>query len=148
MYQRSTGPIYLRLLNPVGFYHNQYIRGNSNPMIVFKFDYPPIQGLNVYTQFGVAKIPLEEPAPSTSGARPTAFAYHLGLQSRAVFKKSIISIALEGVYTDLFFYLREMYNGNSTSYQYGVGYDGIIRVLAGSMASLRYVLAYPLVGMQ
>ncbi|MBI9094927.1 MAG: hypothetical protein JEY71_08610 [Sphaerochaeta sp.] len=141
MYQSSSGSIDLRFLNPVGFYHNQYIRGNSNSMLVFEGDYTPIRGLNIYAQFGVDEIAFGEPVPPESGARPTAFAYLLGIQKKTVLKKGILSVALEGVYTDPFFYLREKYD--ATTGQYGVGYDGIIRVLAGSMANLRYVQGYP-----
>ncbi len=140
MYQSSTGSIDLRFLNPVGFYHNQYIRGNSNSMLVFEGDYTPLRGLNVYAQFGVDEIAFGEPVPPESGARPTAFAYLLGIQNKTALKKGIFTIALEGVYTDPFFYLREEYN--DTTHQHGVGYDGIIRVLAGSMANLRYVQGY------
>ena len=39
MYQSATGSIDLRFLNPVGFYHNQYIRGNSNSMLSVEADY-------------------------------------------------------------------------------------------------------------
>lgn len=141
MYQSSTGSLDLRFLNPVGFYHNQYIRGNSNSMLVFEGDYTPIKGLNVYAQFGVDEIAFGEPAPPANGARPTAFAYLLGVQHKAVLKEGILGIALEGVYTDPFFYMREEYNSSTT--QYGVGYDGIVRVLAGSMTNLRYVQGYP-----
>jgi len=141
MYQSSTGSIDLRFLNPVGFYHNQYIRGNSNSMLVFEGDYTPVRGLNVYAQFGVDEIAFGEPAPPASGARPTAFAFLLGIQNKKALKKDIFTIALEGVYTDPFFYLREEYDG--TTSQYGVGYDGIIRVLSGSMTNLRYVQGYP-----
>jgi len=141
MYQSSSGSIDLRFLNPVGFYHNQYIRGNSNSMLVFEGDYTPIGGLNVYAQFGVDEIAFGEPAPPASGSRPTAFAYLLGIQNITAMKKGIFTMSLEGVYTDPFFYLREEYD--AATGQYGVGYDGIIRVLAGSMTNLRYVQGYP-----
>ena len=140
MYQSSTGSIDLRFLNPVGFYHNQYIRGNSNSMLVFEGDYTPIKGLNIYGQFGVDEIAFGEPVPPASGAHPTAFAYLLGVQGKMGLKKGVLGIALEGVYTDPFFYLREQYDGGN--HRYGVGYDGIIRVLAHNMKNLRYVQGY------
>ena len=141
MYQSSTGSIDLRFLNPVGFYHNQYIRGNSNSMLVFEGDYTPIKGLNIYAQFGVDEIAFGEPVPPANDAHPTAFAYLLGVQNKTGIGKGILGVALEGVYTDPFFYLREEYKISTG--QFGVGYDGIIRVLAQSMANLRYVQGYP-----
>lgn len=141
MYQSSSGSIDLRFLNPVGFYHNQYIRGNSNSMLVLEGDVTPVRGINIYAQFGVDEIAFGEDAPPDNNAKPSANAYLLGLQSRMPLKKGVLTVALEGVYTDPFFYLREEYDG--TSHQYGVGYDGIVRVLAQGMANLRYVQGYP-----
>ncbi|HKM08531.1 MAG TPA: hypothetical protein VJ869_16350, partial [Sphaerochaeta sp.] len=141
MYQSSTGSIDLRFLNPVGFYHNQYIRGNSNSMLVFEGDYTPIKGLNIYAQFGVDEIAFGEDVPPENYAKSSAFAYLLGVQNKTGIGKGILGVALEGVYTDPFFYLREEYN--ATSHQFGVGFDGIIRVLANGMANLRYVQGYP-----
>lgn len=140
MYQSSTGSIDLRFLNPVGFYHNQYIRGNSNSMLLFEGDITPIKGLNIYGQFAVDEIAFGEQMPPEAGARPNAFAYLLGVQGKTGLKKGVLSIALEGVYTDPFFYLREKYDGSG---KFGVGYDGVVRVLAQNMANLRYVQGYP-----
>lgn len=141
MYQSSTGSLDLRFLNPVGVYHNQYIRGNSNSMLVLEGDYTPFRGWNIYGQLGIDEIAIGEPVPPEEYAKPSAFAYLLGVQKRVPLRKGIVSLSLEGVYTDPFFYLREQYN--TTSDQFGVGFDGIIRVLAKTMENLRYVQGYP-----
>ncbi|MDY0289655.1 MAG: hypothetical protein RBR15_12590 [Sphaerochaeta sp.] len=141
MYQSSTGSIDIRFLNPVGFYHNQYIRGNSNSMLVLEGDYTPLSGWNIYGQLGIDEIAFGEDVPPATHAKPSAFAYLLGIQNKMGIGKGIFGVALEGVYTDPFFYLREEYN--ATSHQFGVGFDGIIRVLANGMANLRYVQGYP-----
>lgn len=141
MYQSSSGSIDLRFLNPVGFYHNQYIRGNSNSMLVLEGDYTPIGGWNIYAQLGIDEIVFGEDSPPANYAKPSAFAYLLGIQNKTAIARGIFTFALEGVYTDPFFYLREEYD--ATSYQFGVGFDGIVRVLANGMTNLRYVQGYP-----
>ncbi|MFA6646982.1 MAG: hypothetical protein WCS59_07760 [Sphaerochaetaceae bacterium] len=141
MYQSSTGSIDLRFFNPVGFYHNQYIRGNSNSMVVFEGDYTLLRGWNIYAQLGIDEFAFGEPVPPEKYAKPSAFAYLLGIQNRIGLNKGIFTFALEGVYTDPFFYLREEYD--TTTHQFGVGFDGIVRVLANGMTNLRYVQGYP-----
>lgn len=141
MYQSATGSIDLRFLNPVGFYHNQYIRGNSNSMLSFEADYTIRRGLNVYAQIGIDEITFGEEVAPEKNAKPDAFAYLAGVQAVFPVGEGIMTLALEGAYTDPFLYLREKYNKNSQ--QFGVGYDVIVRVLSHSMENLRYWQGYP-----
>lgn len=142
MYQSSTGSLDLRFLNPVGFYHNQYIRGNSNSMLVIEGDITPVRGLNIYGQLGIDEIAFaDEPTPPKNNAKPSAFAYILGIQHKIPLSKGVATIALEGVFIDSFFYLREKYDVGKRVF--GVGFDGIVRVLSGSMKNLRYTQGYP-----
>lgn len=76
-------------------------------MLVFEGDYTPIKGLNIYGQFGVDEIAFGEAVPPENGAHPSVFAYLLGVQGKIGLNKGILGFALEGVYTDPFFYLRE-----------------------------------------
>lgn len=141
MYQSATGSIDLRFINPVGFYHNQYIRGNSNSMLSFEADYTVARGINAYVQVGVDEITFGEEKAPEANAKPDAFAYMAGVQAVIPLGGGILTLALEGAYTDPFLYLRERYE--PTSQQFGVGYDVIIRVLSRSMENLRYWQGYP-----
>jgi hypothetical protein len=141
MYQSATGSIDLRFLNPVGFYHNQYIRGNSNSMLVFEADYTPVKALNLYAQLAIDEIAFGEDVPPAANSKPNAFGYLAGLQGALGIGKGVFTYSLEGAYTDPFMYMREQYD--STTKQFGVGYDVIVRVLSHSMENLRYWQGYP-----
>lgn len=141
MYQSASGSIDLRFLNPVGFYHNQYIRGNSNSMLVFEADYTPGKAFNVYGQLAIDEIAFGEDVPPAANSKPNAFAYLAGFQGALGLGKGVFTYSLEGAYTDPFLYLREPYN--KTTQQFGVGYDVIVRVLSHSMENLRYWMGYP-----
>ena len=141
MYQSATGSIDLRFLNPVGFYHNQYIRGNSNSMLVFEADYTPLKAFNLYGQVGIDEIAFGEDMPPANNSKPNAFAYLAGVQGALGMGKGVFTYSLEGAYTDPFFYLREAYDKDTQ--QFGVGYDVIVRVVSHSMENLRYWQGYP-----
>ncbi len=141
MYQSATGSIDLRFLNPVGFYHNQYIRGNSNSMLVFEADYTPVKALNLYAQLAIDEIAFGEDVPPAANSKPNAIGYLAGLQGALGIGEGVFTYSLEGAYTDPFMYMREQYN--PTTKQFGVGYDVIVRVLSHSMENLRYWQGYP-----
>ncbi|MEA5027895.1 MAG: hypothetical protein VB056_03360 [Sphaerochaeta associata] len=141
MYQSATGSIDLRFLNPVGFYHNQYIRGNSNSMLVFEADYTPVKALNLYAQLAIDEIAFGEDVPPAANSKPNAFGYLAGVQGALGIGEGVFTYSLEGAYTDPFMYMREQYN--PTTQQFGVGYDVIVRVLSHSMENLRYWQGYP-----
>ena len=141
MYQSATGSIDLRFLNPVGFYHNQYIRGNSNSMLVFEADYTPVKALNLYAQLAIDEIAFGEDVPPAANSKPNAFGYLAGLQGALGIGEGVFTYSLEGAYTDPFLYMREQYNKDTQ--QFGVGYDVIVRVLSHSMENLRYWQGYP-----
>lgn len=141
MYQSATGSIDLRFLNPVGFYHNQYIRGNSNSMLVLEADYTPVKALNLYAQLAIDEIAFGEDVPPMANSKPNAFGYLAGFQGALGLGKGVFTYSLEGAYTDPFLYMREQYNKDTQ--QFGVGYDVIVRVLSHSMENLRYWQGYP-----
>lgn len=141
MYQSASGSIDLRFLNPVGFYHNQYIRGNSNSMLVFEIDYTPRKALNLYAQIGIDEIAFGEDIPPAANSKPNAFGYLAGVQGAFGISDGVFTYSLEGAYTDPFLYIREPYNKNTQ--QFGVGYDVIVRVLSHSMENLHYWQGYP-----
>lgn len=141
MYQSASGSIDLRFLNPVGFYHNQYIRGNSNSMLVFEADYTPVKALNLYAQLAIDEIAFGEDVPPMANSKPNAFGYLAGVQGALGLGKGVFTYSLEGAYTDPFLYMREQYN--PATKQFGVGYDVIVRVLSNSMENLRYWQGYP-----
>ena len=97
-------------------------------------------GINIYGQVGIDEITFGEEVAPAANAKPDAFAYLAGIQTALPFGPGILTLGLEGAYTDPFLYLREKYNKNTE--QFGVGYDVIVRVLSHAMENLRYWQGY------
>ncbi|HKM06614.1 MAG TPA: hypothetical protein VJ869_06450 [Sphaerochaeta sp.] len=107
MYQSKNGTLDLRILNPFMIYHNYYVLQHANSLITLELDYTPIPSLNFYTQ-----IALDELAVGgeryTDNIHPNAMAFMLGASYSQPYKKGILHLGLEGVYTDPYMYLRGM----------------------------------------
>ena len=131
MYQSIDNTLDLRILNPAGFFHNYYIRSNSNSLITLEIDYTPISGLNLYGQLAVDEFALPgEPVPGKdSSALPSAFGYMLGAKGAYPLKKGILYGSLEGALTDPFLYLRYGDSGSQSQNpgDYGINYIVAIR---------------------
>lgn len=129
MYMSEDNTIYFDVFNPLHFNHNNFIPKNSNSTLIFEIDYTPIKGLNIYGQFIMDEFvsPIgEEKASPESSAKPSALGYLLGIQSVLSLKSGLLSLSLEGVYTDPYLYLRFGCNGTNDK-NYGVDYIVALR---------------------
>ena len=111
MYMSKDNRIDLIALSPAHLFHNSYTRSLTNSILAFEFDYTPINGLNLYAQIVVDEMILPgEPIPGKEGAlpaEPTAMGYMLGATYVMPLFDGILSLNLEGAYTDPYLYLRD-----------------------------------------
>lgn len=146
MYQSADNTLDVRVFNPLGIFHNYYIRGNANSMLGFDVDYAIMPGLNTYGQIVIDEFSLAEPdETSSSGWRPSKFGYLLGLKYLYPTENGVFTSSLEGVLTDPYLYLREKYNTDGTdSYTDGVSFYGELREfnISGGLTYLRECVGY------
>lgn len=145
MYQSMENTLDLRVFNPVGIYHDYYIRANANSLLSFELNYTPKKGVNIYGQLAVDQfaVPGEESqASSNKAAEPNALGFLVG--ARDVWQVGDEPVwawvNLEAAYTMPYLYLRfatdHGYQGeynpvndySKDSYDhYGLNYVGAIR---------------------
>ncbi|MCR4742922.1 MAG: hypothetical protein K5866_08665 [Treponema sp.] len=127
LYQNLDGILDLRFYNPLGLWHNYYIRGNSNSILDFTIDYTIIDGLNLYGEWIIDEMvgPGEPKGKNGEGWRPGKSGYLLGVKYINPLKTGVFKISIEGVYTDPCLYLREAYD-SSTGTQ-GLSFYGHVR---------------------
>lgn len=116
VYQSADNTFDVRYFNPMMFYHNQYIRANSNSILGFDADYAICRGLNVYGQFVIDEFSMvgEPTTESDGGGRPNKMGALLGVKYAMPLMDGVLRFNLEGVYTDPYLYLREQYaNGEN-----------------------------------
>lgn len=138
MYQSTTGTLDIRVLNPIGFFHNYYLRANANSMLNFEADWTILPGLNVYGQFAVDDFCFLEPNQPEASANPNAYGYLAGVKGALPLASGFLFYSLEGALTDPFLYLREKFDGTN----YGVGYDVSLRVFNEGVQYLRNFIGY------
>ena len=111
MYMSKDNRIDLIALSPAHLFHNSYTRSLTNSILGFEFDYTPMKGLNLYAQLVVDEMLLPgEPVPGKEGdrpAEPTAMGYMLGATYVMGLGDGILTLNLEGAYTDPYLYLRD-----------------------------------------
>lgn len=140
VYQSATGTLDLRVLNPVGLYHNYYTRANANSLLGIELDAALVPGLVAYGQLAIDDSPFLEPSEPEANANPTAIGYLAGVKGAVVMDGGVLTASLEGAYTDPFLYLREAYDDADGTY--GVGYDAALRVFNDGVQYRRYYLGY------
>lgn len=105
MFQSENGLSGLRVLNPFMIYHNYYVLQNANSLITLELDYTPIPSLNLYTQIALDELAVGAERYGDD-IHPNAMAFMLGATYSQPYKKGILHLSLEGVYTDPYMYLR------------------------------------------
>lgn len=126
IYQSADNTLDIRIFNPLGIFHNYYIRGNSNSLLGIDADYAITKGLNIYGQFVMDELTVGKGDKGSNGSyRPSKLGYLLGIKYAYPTEKGVFTFSLEGVYTDPYLYLREKYN--STSETEGVSFYGDYR---------------------
>ncbi len=109
MYQGDS--VDISYLNPLMFYHNLYMRGNSNSIVGLDVNAAITKRLHAYSQLIIDEIA----APGESADDiPSALGLITGLTYvHPLAAEKILSIQCETVYTDPYLYLRD---GDSDSY--------------------------------
>lgn len=127
LYQSVSNTFDVRYLNPVGVFHNYYIRGNANSFLNLDLDFAVLPGLNIYTQILVDELAAvgEPSAKSDEPWRPSKMGYLLGTKYAYELPKGLLTVCAEGVYADPCLYLREEYDSNHNTQ--GVSFYGHLR---------------------
>lgn len=149
IYMNESGAIDFSTFNPFNFNHNDYISHNSNSTLVFELNYGVIKGLNMYAQFIMDEVaaPFIETLPSRDvKAIQNAFGYLIGFEGILPLYGGLLSLSLEGVYTDPYLYLRPgNYLNNPLQHNYGINYIVALRnanMLTGEITYDEYTLGY------
>lgn len=126
MYQSADNTLDIRIFNPLGIFHNYYIRGNSNSLLGIDADYTIIPGLNIYGQFVLDELTVgERDKGANNSYRPSKLGYLLGIKYAYPTEKGVYTSSIEGVYTNPYLYLREKYDSSSKTN--GVSFYGDYR---------------------
>ncbi len=105
MYQTST--LDLRYLNPALFYHNLFIRGNSNSTLALELNVNPYKNLHVYGNIIIDEVPYPGEDQTSSGAHPSGVGQQYGIEGVYPLGKGYLSAFAEFVHTDPYLYLRD-----------------------------------------
>ncbi|MDY4888192.1 MAG: hypothetical protein SO135_00390, partial [Sphaerochaetaceae bacterium] len=129
MYMNEDGNLDLMVLNPMMFYHNNYIRSMSNSLLGFEVDWTIVNGLNIYAQAVIDEFALPgEPIPGKdSKSLPSAYGFLVGLKGAFSVGNGMLYGSLEGVRTDPFLYLRDKANYSQSKGEYGINYVVAVR---------------------
>ena len=114
MYQSDKGVLDLQILNPMMFFHNLYIAGNSNSMLQFEFDTFLARGVNLHLALAIDDFNIPFEGEDGSEQRPNAVALQLGVRTSHFVGKGIIEANAEITYMSPYFYLRD--GKSETSY--------------------------------
>lgn len=109
MYSSLDTPPDAMLLNPSTFFHNFYIRSNSNSLLSFDGDATPLPGWNIHFQLAIDEINGE--AEKRGPEAPMAFGFMLGTRIARPLAGGVLRFSLEAVRTDAFLYLRDSGQG-------------------------------------
>jgi hypothetical protein len=119
MYEHGSGYVDPTVLSPLIFLHNLYRLENSNSILSLEMDFSPVKRINIYGALVVDEFRVGggEPAPGKEDdANPDGFGYLAGVKTAFPLKVGpsigMLSLSLEGVYTDPYLYLRSSFNGN------------------------------------
>ena len=107
MYQNDEGFLDLQVLNPMMFFHNMYIAGNSNSILQVEFDTTLVKGVNQHLAIAVDdyNIPFED--TDGSEQRPNAIGLQLGINTSHGIGNGFLSSNVELTYMSPYFYLRD-----------------------------------------
>ena len=112
MYQSDEGILDLQVLNPMMFFHNMYIAGNSNSILQFEIDRTLLKGFNLH--FSLAVDDFNIPFEDTDGSekRPNAIALQYGLRTPHAIGRGFLSSNIELTYMSPYFYIRDGKEGS------------------------------------
>ncbi|MDY4889802.1 MAG: hypothetical protein SO135_08715 [Sphaerochaetaceae bacterium] len=130
MYMAEDGHVDPRVLNPMMFFHDYYIRSNANSTLLFEADFTIFKGLNIYAQVIVDEfaLPGEPYGPNEDWMFPTSIGYLAGLKGYFSLGNGIFFSSAEFAMTSPFLYLRYGTSENDkTKGGYGISYVVALR---------------------
>lgn len=111
IYQNDKGIVDLQVLNPLMFFHNLYIAGNSNSILSLEWDYVFTKGIeqSVAIVIDDLNIPGEKKHASEAGddAKPDAVGIQLGLKTATPISNGFLKSTIEATFTSPALYLRD-----------------------------------------
>lgn len=147
-YQSDDGILDLQVLNPMMFFHNLYIAGNSNSILSFEYDVQLGGGFTFDAAIVVDDLNIPgERENDGENAKPDAVGLQLGLKSAHVVGDGILTGALEltGTSDYLYLYLRE--DRNSSQWRYPIDHIVAVRNMrSGTGVYDLTPMGYPLGG--
>ena len=149
IYMSEENKLDISVFNPAMLYHNLYIRGNANSLSTLEMDFSPYKGWNVYGQLAVDEaVFFNEPdGTTTTPANPAATGIILGTKNTRILKGGILSVGLEGAFTDPYLYLRAngITGGSQKKNEYGVNYVAALRIMNAAKGLYYYedYIGYP-----
>ena len=107
MYQSDYGILDLQVFNPMMFFHNMYIAGNSNSILQLDWNFAFAKGVTQHLSFAIddLSIPFEE--TDGSDTRPNAIGLQYGIATSHVFMDGFFEANLEFTMMSPYFYLRD-----------------------------------------
>ncbi|MBQ0166535.1 MAG: hypothetical protein KBT02_05440 [Treponema sp.] len=102
MVQYDSNHIQWEALNPLNIYHNNYTASTSNSILGLELDWTPFRGFNCYGQFVLDELQLF--GEDTSW--PNGTGYLAGCTWATSVRNGILTLNLEGAYTEPYLYLR------------------------------------------
>jgi hypothetical protein len=117
MYQSDDGTLDLRVLNPMMFYHDYFIRSNANSIASMELDFAPAPYWNIYSQLVVDEFTFgsTESSLDDDEKHPNAIGLMLGAKTVRPVSGGMFYASLEAVYTDPYLYLRSADGDTSQS---------------------------------
>lgn len=107
MYQNDKGIVDLQVLNPMMFFHNMYIAGNSNSILLLEWDAAITDGLRQQLALAIDDFNIPFESEDGSERRPNAIGIQYGLRTSHSLGQGFLESAFELVYMSPYFYLRD-----------------------------------------
>ena len=107
MYQSDDGILDLQILNPMMFFHNMYIAGNSNSILQVEWDMALTKGLRQHLAIAIDDFSIPFEGEDGSKPRPNAIGVQYGLTSAHELGDGIIESEAEITYMSPYLYLRD-----------------------------------------
>lgn len=103
----QTSSVDFRYLNPAMFFHDLFIRGNSNSTLAVELETRPVDNIGIYANVIVDEFPYPGEDQTAPWAHPTALGQQYGIEASYPVGPGYLTGWLEYVKTDPMLYLRD-----------------------------------------
>ena len=107
MYQNDKGFLDLQILNPMMFFHNMYIAGNSNSILQVEWDMVLAKGIKQHLALAIDDFNIPFEGEDGSKPRPNAVGLQYGINTSHALGDGFIEGEAEVTYISPYFYLRD-----------------------------------------